>query len=292
MGNIKVGDIVARRSYNHDILFKVIDIVENSSKEKKIVLKGVELRIIADSPERDLDIVSQDQINKFNKSYNKKIHKIIKNILRDRRINEIKGYTRHAPEHLRDDNYFGRVGKVLHIDGDGEYLDVCLKIYEQLEIDAIGKIISESKQPKIIGSLLKEYKPDILVLTGHDSLIKEYRNFTNIENYRNSTYFIEAVKEARQYEPSMDELVIFAGACQSLYEAIIEAGANFASSPHRTLIHCLDPVFISEKIAYTSIDRYISIEEILENTITGVKGIGGFQTRGKYRKGFPKSPYQ
>lgn len=61
---------------------------------------------------------------------------------------------------------------------------------------------------------------------------------------------------------------------------------------HSTLIHCLDPVFISQKIAYTSVDRFISIEEILENTITGVKGIGGLQTRGKYRKGLPKSPYQ
>jgi len=61
---------------------------------------------------------------------------------------------------------------------------------------------------------------------------------------------------------------------------------------HSILIHCLDPVFISQKIAYTSVDRFILIEEILENTITGVKGIGGLQTRGKYRKGLPKSPYQ
>ncbi|WP_084111594.1 sporulation peptidase YabG [Paramaledivibacter caminithermalis] len=61
---------------------------------------------------------------------------------------------------------------------------------------------------------------------------------------------------------------------------------------HSTLIHCLDPVFISQKIAFTSVDRFVSIEEILENTITGIKGIGGFQTRGKYRKGLPKSPYQ
>ncbi|MFT9493481.1 sporulation peptidase YabG, partial [Anaerosolibacter sp.] len=58
------------------------------------------------------------------------------------------------------------------------------------------------------------------------------------------------------------------------------------------LIHCLDPVFICEKIAYTSVDRFIPIEEILENTITGLKGVGGLQTRGKYRQGLPKSPYQ
>nr|WP_300296995.1 sporulation peptidase YabG [Anaerosolibacter sp.] len=39
-------------------------------------------------------------------------------------------------------------------------------------------------------------------------------------------------------------------------------------------------------------DRFIPIEEILENTITGLKGVGGLQTRGKYRQGLPKSPYQ
>ncbi|QZY57600.1 hypothetical protein K7H06_21035 [Crassaminicella profunda] len=58
------------------------------------------------------------------------------------------------------------------------------------------------------------------------------------------------------------------------------------------LIHCLDPVFICEKIAYTSVDRFVPMEEVLHNTITGIQGVGGLQTRGKYRRGFPKSPYQ
>ena len=57
------------------------------------------------------------------------------------------------------------------------------------------------------------------------------------------------------------------------------------------LIHCLDPVFICEKIAYTNIEKVLTIHEILENTITGIKGVGGLQTRGKYREGYPKSPY-
>jgi spore coat assemly protein len=57
------------------------------------------------------------------------------------------------------------------------------------------------------------------------------------------------------------------------------------------LIHCLDPVFICEKIAYTNIDTVVSIQQALENTITGTGGIGGLQTRGKYREGFPKSSF-
>jgi len=161
-----------------------------------------------------------------------------------------------------------------------------------LEIEAVGKNIPEKEQPKVLESLIREYSPDILILTGHDSINKDYKDFSDIDGYKNSKYFVEAVKKARSIEPNLDELVIFAGACQSHFEALISAGANFASSPHRTLIHCLDPVFISEKIAYTAVDRFLSIEEVLENTISGIKGIGGLQTRGKYRKGLPKSPYQ
>lgn len=69
------------------------------------------------------------------------------------------------------------------------------------------------------------------------------------------------------------------------------AGANFASSPNRILIHCLDPVFLSEKIAYTNIEKVVSVKEVIKDTITGIDGIGGLQTRGKYREGYPKSKF-
>jgi spore coat assembly protein len=86
-------------------------------------------------------------------------------------------------------------------------------------------------------------------------------------------------------------LVIFAGACQSHYEAILAAGANFASSPQRILIHAFDPVFVVEKIAYSNIHEVLSINDIIDNTITGMDGIGGIETRGRLRVGYPKSPY-
>ena len=35
----------------------------------------------------------------------------------------------------------------------------------------------------------------------------------------------------------------------------------------------------------------VSITDVVEGTITGIKGIGGLQTRGKYREGYPKSNY-
>ena len=102
---------------------------------------------------------------------------------------------------------------------------------------------------------------------------------------------MESVRRARKFEPGRDDLIIFAGACQSHYEAIIEAGANFASSPQRIFIHAFDPVFIVEKLAYTSIYDVIAIKDIINNTITGIEGVGGIETRGRLRMGYPKSPY-
>ena len=59
----------------------------------------------------------------------------------------------------------------------------------------------------------------------------------NLTMSRNSRHFIKTIKEARRYdEENKKDLVIFAGACQSYFEALISADANFASSPARIFI--------------------------------------------------------
>ena len=93
--------------------------------------------------------------------------------------------------------------------------------------------------------------------------------------------------EARRYEHSLDNLVIFAGACQSYYEAILSAGANFASAPKRVLIDMLDPIIVAQTVAYTPVDKFAPLASIISNTREGLKGIGGVQTRGQYREGMP-----
>ena len=240
MGNLKIGDHVARKSYNYDILFKVVDIIKRPGKPDQIMLKGVCLRIIADSPESDLYRVPLNKIEEFKGSFDNKIDDAIEKIKQERKDKNIHPgnmtMTRSLPAHISGGIPFGKPGRVLHLDGDGEYLDVCLKTYKQLEIEAVGKQVSEREQPAVIEDLLREYMPDILVTTGHDGLLKGYKDFSNIHNYRNSNHFIETVKIARRYEPNMDDLVIFAGACQSHYEAILASGANYASSPHRVLM--------------------------------------------------------
>ena len=107
-----------------------------------------------------------------------------------------------------------------------------MTFYKNNKIKAYGLYMKEIDMPMQIGNLLKKYNPDILVLTGHDSFSRNKRN-----KYKNTSSFIEAVKEARKYEKDHEKLFVVAGACQSNYEDLIKVGANFASSPKRINIH-------------------------------------------------------
>ncbi|EJT6472969.1 sporulation peptidase YabG [Clostridium perfringens] len=292
---MKVGDLVVRKSYSKDITFKIIDIKENE-EGITYILKGLHIRIIADSKGEDLEKVEDDFAGDKDKYFDSKMNDIIKKVILSREQKNNQLMTRFEKNDLKGIEkekklVFGRPGRILHIDGDSLYMETCLKAYKQLHLNAIGIAIPEREQPLKILSLVKEYNPDIVVLTGHDGVLKDSKGMLDLNNYRNSKYFIESVKILRNYNSSYDELVIFAGACQSCYESILEAGANFASSPNRVLIHCLDPVLVCERVAYTRIDEIVSIKDVIENTITGIKGVGGLQTRGKYREGYPKSLY-
>lgn len=291
------GDYVVRKSYSKDIIFKVMDIKNNEDGTKTYILKGTSIRILADSVEEDLESVDDNFETDMDKMFNSRINKAIKNAM-DRRGEQAiipsnkRDRTAKSGKIVKQDSLvFGRPGKILHIDGDKDYLENCLKVYKQLKLEAEGRAISEKDQPSKILDIVKQVKPDIVVLTGHDGLFKNKTNYLDENSYRNSKFFMEAVKALREYNSSYDELVIFAGACQSYYEGILDSGANYASSPSRVLIHCLDPVFVCEKVAYTGVDKVVSITDVIENTITGIKGVGGLQTRGKYREGYPKSQY-
>lgn len=275
MQTINIGDIVARKSYGSDILFKVVAKEEIENKTNYI-LKGICYRLEADALESDLILQSEKRVREYTrntlvqaKNYRTPTHKHRRKFINQMRQN------------------FMTNCKILHVDGDESYLKLCLEQYKKNNINAVGVFVPEKEQPNEILRLLKKHKPDILVLTGHDGVIKSKNGYNDISNYRTSKYFIDAVKIARDYEKNMDDLVIFAGACQSMYINIIKAGANFASSPFRVLIHALDPVFICRLIATSSVDKIISPEEIINATITGQKGIGGIQTRGKKRYGYP-----
>lgn len=287
MDTIEKGDIVARRSYQGDVFFKVMEVLFEGERAVAI-LKGLDVRLVADAPLSDLRKVEPGEL----RDYKEKLLK--RNAECFRRISQRQSLVRAqlVKEVAGNDgtqDFFELPGKVLHLDGDADYLEFCLSAYKQLGVSAVGVQVPEEKQPERVVELLWEHSPDILILTGHDALIKGARDHNSLASYRNTSYFIEAVKNARRAFPGRDDLVIFAGACQSHFEALIAAGANYASAPKRVLIHCLDPVFIAEEVAYTPITKLVSLPELVAGTITGSKGVGGIETRGKFRLGFPKA---
>lgn len=283
---MKIGDIVARKSYNKDILFKITGFSEDEKNQQVAHLKGIAFRIIADSYIDDLELVKMPDLK--NALIDKNVETLLYRSMKKAKERERK-MTRAVPKLQTNTNIFGMPGKVLQIDGDKEYLKICLDVYTQLGIPAVGVAIPEANQYKEVRALLEKHNPDILVITGHDALTSRKGNINDMSNYRNSMNFIKAVKEARKYQPNLDNLVIFAGACQSNYEQIIKAGANYASSPGRIMIHALDPVFVVEKIACSRIDIVVPIDEVIDQTVTGIKGIGGSETRGKFRWAMPKT---
>lgn len=252
----KVGDLVTRKSYNNDLIFKI-----NEIKDNIYYLVGVNIRLCADSNKDDL--VKYEEEAPRDEEFIKDI-----NIL-DR------------------DDYFYLPGKILHIDSDSEYLERCLNYYKSVKIWAAGILEKEYNMASKINSLLENYKPDIVVITGHDAYYKK-NNINDINSYKNSQYYVNAIKEARNYEKSHQKLIIVAGGCQSDYEELIKAGANFASSPKRINIHALDPAIVAAKLSLSDTTEDIDLKGIIENTKYGKDGIGGIKTKGTMYVGYPR----
>ena len=185
------------------------------------------------------------------------------------KIDEIRSFPRS--------DYFYLPGKILHVDGDKEYLERCLEFYKKANVLAFGVYSPENQMPENIEKYLEDINPDIVVITGHDSKIKN-----------NSTYFCEAVKCCRKYQKDYDKLIIIAGACQSEYENLIKSGANFASSPKKINIHALDPAIIALCLSLTDKDKQIDLLSLLEKTSNGKDGMGGVKTKGVMTTGYPR----
>ncbi len=259
--DFRIGDYVTRISHQHDILFKIVNFDGDVA-----ILKGVDLRLYADSDIHDLVKAIRDDVDVDKE--------IIEENVRDIQIDR--------------SQYFYLPGKILHIDGDGEYLERCMRFYKDMNVKANGITLSELDMAARIGPLLQEFRPDIVVITGHDAYYSKKKDAKDIHNYQNTANFIDAVKEARKYEKSQDKLIIIAGACQSNYEELIKAGANFASSPKRINIHALDPAIIASSLALSDKNQSIDLIRLIEKTKYGKDGMGGIITNGTMYVGYPR----
>lgn len=247
----KVGDYVTRKKYNNDIIFKIDKIEDN-----KIYLKGIDVRLYADTSEDDLILTKIPKKKEIERTRN-----------------------------LNIEDYFYIPGTILHLDSDSEYLKDCLNYYKENKVIAHGYLFKEREYKEKIINLIKKHNPNIIVLTGHDAY---YKNKKDNKSYMNSEFYIETVKEIRKEYPNQHELIVFAGACQSNYEGLLKAGATYASSPKHINIHSLDPAVISTFIALTDINEVVKVKELLSKTKYGSDAIGGIITKGMMHTGYPR----
>lgn len=150
---LKKGDIVGRKSYGKDIAFVIVNIQNDIA-----ILKGLILRIEADSPLEDLELIEDEKIYKLLQEYDKKLESTKSKFLIESKIDQ---RTRKI------------YGKILHLDGDKKYSEKSVKFYRNLGLNVVVKNIAESRQPQLIEYLLSKYMPDILIITGHDRNDKE-----------------------------------------------------------------------------------------------------------------------
>ena len=128
---MKIGDIVCRKKYGKDICFRITDI-----KDGIYYLTGIEYRLIADSEESDLEL------SDFSSEKND----------------------------ILVENKPCLKGSVLHIDGDKDYLKMCLKKYKEFNINVHGYYMKETEIKEKIIPLLEKHRPNLLVITGHDAM--------------------------------------------------------------------------------------------------------------------------
>jgi len=182
--SIKKGNIVGRKSYGKDVFFIVDNILKTRLNNEFAILKGLNIRIMADSPIDDLEVINKkDVINSIKRSDTDLEERI--------RLSKIK-----------IDNTFKRqkiyTGKILHLDGDRKYSEKSARYYSRVGLNAVVKNIAENKQSKVVIPLLNKYNPDILIITGHDAMLKNGSNYNNVYNYRNSRAFYKYCKRGKK----------------------------------------------------------------------------------------------
>jgi spore coat assembly protein len=281
---LKQGDYVRRKSYGGDVIFKIVH-----TNYQTAILRGIDFRLLADAPFEDLELVNEKSLYS-DSDLRQSLDRSIAHLHHFRKSHSLGSFSRSDEASAVDAsrNFFEVPGKVLHLDGDPAYLRKSMNVYGELRVPADGFYVAEKDMSSALYRLLPQVKPDIVVITGHDGMLKNRKDDHSLSSYKNSFYFVNAVKTTREYERNLDGLTIIAGACQSHFEALLQAGANFASSPSRILIHALDPVHIASKVAYTSIKDTVNMVDVISHTISGIKGLGGIESRGSYRRGLPR----
>ena len=145
--NLKKGYVVARKSYGKDVIFVIDKFIKRKVRTDFAILKGLTIRIKADAPVSDLEIVSREEIEKSLKDVEETIKQ------RARKISEEEQQYIKIAKRYREIIY---TGKILHLDGDRKYMEKSVRYYKQLGLNAIVRNVLESRQPHVISRIARK----------------------------------------------------------------------------------------------------------------------------------------
>ena len=113
MKNIKNGDIVGRLSYGKDIIFVVERIIYTKDNNKIALLKGVTVRIQADSPIDDLELIEEKKVKEHLRNLEELVEKRVKqnSIILDQN------------KETSREKVIIHTGRILHLDGDNNLIN-------------------------------------------------------------------------------------------------------------------------------------------------------------------------
>ena len=154
---IKKGDIVGRKSYGKDILFVVERIINQTNSKAIAILKGLNIRIQADSFLDDLEIIDKKTLQEAQEKVEKRFIQTINKCA--------KGQDESKQECLKRSNKIVYTGRILHLDGDKRYAEKSSLFYRKMGLRAVVRSVPESRQPAVVSGLIERYKPeqDILI---------------------------------------------------------------------------------------------------------------------------------
>ena len=209
---MNLGDLVVRKSYGGDVTFRV----EGMRQNNNIVIKGTEFRLLADAPVDDLVTVPHPTLSERTKQAQIKANESLDRLQKHRQEQserQLASLRNIEGGQLADKGYFDVPGKVSHLDGDPQYLKKSLTLYNQLRVPAEGHYINESGMADSLYRLLPRVRPDIVVITGHDGVLKRRQPYDlySLDSYKNSHNFVTAIQVARQYERNLDSWSLWPG---------------------------------------------------------------------------------
>src|SRR5690606_32374407 len=140
------------------------------------VLKGIDYRLLADAPYNDLDRVEDPDSTGAAQQVRIKVKESMRRFEQTSRNRGERTRQRSGGEMLQpavqQPPYFELPGKVLHLDGDGRYMQKSMRLYDHMRIPARGVHCHESQMPDLLRRALPALRPDIVVITGHDGVLK------------------------------------------------------------------------------------------------------------------------